>query len=490
VRCRLLRRYSSRAGAESAPLLPVFSDLPSRYPRGKINKRLSLSRKSQRHQLPRDVLVQSPTSGDTGNKEYFPDSYIDSLVHESTSSTALEDDPLSILSEIDDASLSAVTKSRIHRGHYSLFQRLRHLYMSYPNASIRYLVSYHDAFPDQQSSRSYNLLLRLALRHSAFGTAHALLQSMRTSGVPEDQTTWKLSARLLVREGRWSDAYNLVFNVSKTRSCAPFISDGVPITVWVELLGTLKRKAFQEPGPMRDPGMCTFPRYSHVMDQLQNLGVSSTDTPPPEVIYASVAALLQMQEREVARQVTAQFLRMDSKGLGMRLLHLHLAARSRKHSLKTFYRAIQDLRGFRVLCPELEPNSTTLSLLLGHLTRVKRCGSIGHKLIRWFRRRWGKSVVSPGVERRMLALAVKEKRVDLIKEWTTCVESRWKIWRLWSLEREVVDGAVPEPRRRSRRPDLRLARPGTERKLMNRLLPRAWRVLDVEQGSETIDWFT
>ena len=417
--------------------------------------------------------MQTPSTDDTGNKECLPNFPDDFLVHEPEFSAALEDDPLSISAEIDDILQSAaVTKSSIHHGYYSLSQRLKNLYMSYPHASIRSLVSYHDAFPDQQSSRSYNLLLRLAIRHSAFGTAHALLQSMRTLRVPEDQTTWKLSVRLLVREGRWSDAYNLVFNLSS----APFNSDGVPIAVGVELLGTLKRRAFRDRGRTRDAGMCTLQRYSHVMDQLQSLGVSSTDTPPPQVIYASVAALLRMQEREVARQMTIQFLPMDPKGLGMRLVHLLVAAEPRRQSLKTFYRAIRDLRGFRLLCPELKPNSTTLFLLLGHLKRVKRCGIIGHKLVRWFRRRWGKSVVSPCVERRLLALAVKEKRVDLINEWVTRVEPRRKNWWMWSLEREVVDDAVPERRRLTRRPELRLAKAGTERSLVNRVLRRASRV--------------
>jgi hypothetical protein len=454
-RCRLLRHYSSRAQAESVPLLPVFGGLP-----------------------PRDVLIQTPISSDTRNKESLADSPVDFLDHAPTFSTALEDDPLSVLPNIHDNSQRVVKKSGIHHGHYSLFQRLMHLYTSSPHASIQSLVLYHGTFPDQQSSRSYNLLLRLAIRHSAFGTARAVLQAMRASRVPENQTTWKLCVRLLVREGRWSDAYNLVFNLPKTPSRAPFISDGVPITVWAELLGTVKRRAFR--GLERDPGMYTLSRYSHVMHQLPKLGVSSMDTPPPQVVYASVAALLRMQEREAARQVTSQFLSIDPKGLGLQLLHLHVAAEPRRHSLMTFYRAIQDLQGFRMLCPELEPNGTTLFLLLGHLKRVKRCGIIGHNLVQWFRRRWGNSVVSPRVERRLLALAVKEKGVNLIKEWVTCVKPRPKIWWMWSLEREVVDGAAPKRRSVTQQPHLRFAKAGAERLVVNRLLRRVSRMLKSE----------
>jgi hypothetical protein len=425
--------------------------------------------------------MQTPNTGGTSNKESPTNSRVDSLEHTRTSSTALEDDPPSILSEVrDDTSQSAVTKSSVHHGHYSLSQRLLRLYMSSPHVSIQSLVSYHNTFPDQQSSRSFNLLLRLAIRHSAFGIAHALIKSMRASRVPEDQATWKLCVRLLVREGRWSDAYYLVYNLPKSLPRTPFISDGIPISVWVELLGTAKRRAFRSFGRLRDRGMCTLARYRHVMRQLPKLEGSSLDTPPPRVVYASVAALLRMQERGAARRLTARFLPSDPKGLGLQLLHLHVAPEPGICSLKTYYRAMRDLQSFRDLCPELAPNSTTLYLLLGHLKRVKECGIIGHKLVRWFRRRWGNSVVSPGVERRLLALAVKEKRVGVIKEWVTCVKTRRKMWWMWSLEREVVDGTVRRQRSLTRDPEVRLGKAGTKLLYVNRLLGRASRVLKRE----------
>jgi hypothetical protein len=481
ARCRLVRHYSSPARAESAPLLPVFSDTPSYCPREKVKRRSPLSKKIRRDRPPRGVLMQTPNTGDTSNKESLANSRVDSMEHARTSSTALEYDPPPILPKIHgDTSQSAVTESSVHHGRYSLSQRLLHLYVSFPHVSIQSLVSYHNTFPDQQSSRSYNLLLRLAIRHSAFGIARALIKSMRVSRVPEDPTTWKLCVRLLVREGRWSDAYNLVYNLPKSLSRTPLISDGIPTSVWVELLGTMKRRAFRGLGRLRDRGMCSLARYRHVMRRLPKPEVSSMDAPPPEVVYGSVAALIRMQEREAARQLTVRFLPSDPKGLGLRLLHLHVAPEPGKCSMKTYYRAIGDLQSFRELCPKLAPNSTTLYLLLGHLKRVKACGIIGHKLARWFRRRWGNSVISPGVERRLLALAVKEKRVGLIKEWMTCVKTRRKVWSMWSLEREVVDGAVRRQRSVTRDPEARLGKAGTEELYVNRLLGRASRVLKRE----------
>ncbi|KAH9982555.1 hypothetical protein BGW80DRAFT_1263804 [Lactifluus volemus] len=427
--------------------VPVFSNASSFNP--KTYSKKCLPQKPQRLQSPHNPL------SDTTHGASPTHSQVDPLVS-----------PVSLSRDLRDNLHPSVIVSSTHGRKDSLTRRLRHFYLSSPRASIQSLVSYHNLSSDAQSTQSYNFLLQLAIRHSAFGTAHTLLQSMRASRVPEDVTTWQLYVRLLVREGRWSDAWHVVIDPPKNPSRAPFASDGVPVQVWGELLGTAKRRAFRGTTQIRDPGMNSLERYRQVMFQLPKLGVSSRDTPPPRVVYASVAALLQMQQRGDAEQVTTQFLAMDPKGMA------------------TFYRALRDLQGFCVVCPELKPNSTTLFLLLGHLKGVKHCGMIGHKLVRWFRRRWGNSVVSPRVERRMLALAVKEKRVNLIRRWLTCIKIRRKIRWMWNLEREVVDGWKSKRPSLTEYPDLRPASAGTVQ--FSRLLRRASKmscrrdVLDVE----------
>jgi hypothetical protein len=465
VQRRFLRHYSSRAPVESAPFLPVpvFSNTSSFDPKRYSNNRLL--QKPQRLRSPHNRL------GDTAHGASATNSQVDTL-SQVTPSTALTDSPVSLSRNVRDNShpYSAIM-SGTHDRKDSLTRRLRHFYLSSPHASIQSLVSYHNSSSDAQSTQSYNFLLQLAIRHSAFGTARTLLQSMRASRIPEDVTTWQLCVRLLVREGRWSDAWNLVIDPPKNPSRAPYASDGVPVPVWAELLGTAKRRAFRGAIQMHDPGMTSLERYRQVMSQLPKLGISSRDTPPPSVVYASVAALLRMQQRGDAQQVTTQFLSMDPKGMGLRLVHLHVAARPERRTLATFYRAFRDLQGFCVVCPELKPSSTTLFLLLGHLKGVKHCGITGHKLVRWFRRRWGNSVVSPRVEGRMLALAVKEKRVNLIRRWMNCIKTRRKIRWMWNLEREVVDGGIAKRSSLTGYPDLRPARAGTVQ--FFRLLRRA-----------------
>ncbi|KAF8269349.1 hypothetical protein EI94DRAFT_1785431 [Lactarius quietus] len=470
--CAFLRRYSSRAPDVPAPVLPVFNDIPFRRPRRTVMINPLFDQKNRPLQSSRDVTAQTAAT-----RRRRP---IDFLHRTPTLSTLPEDHPVpnppnSFTSPASLKKCPAVMPSACRED--SLFKRVLHFYMSSPRTPIQSLVAYHSSLPDMQSTRSYNLLLRLAIRHSAFGIAHTLLQLMRASRVKEDLTTWKFCVRLLVREGRWSDAYNLVIDLPKDPSRAPFASGGVPVSVWAELLGTTKRRAFRDATLLRDPGMCNLTRYRHLMRQLPKLGISMEDTPPPQVVYASVVALIRMQQREAARQVTTRFLGVDPKGLGLRLVHLHVAADPRKRTLRTFYRALRDLQGFRVVCPELKPNSTTLFLLLGHLQEVKQCGIIGHKLVGWFRRQWGNPIVSPRVERRSLALAVKEKRVDLIRHWLTCVETSQKSGWMWSLEREVVDGEIHGRRSLSRRPNLGLGKAGMERLCMDRLRRRASRTL-------------
>ena len=468
--CAFLRRYSSRASNAPA-LLPVSDGMPPPPSRTTVMEHTLFDQKNLPLRSPRDITIQTDAT------RRHP---IDSLDRVPTLSILPEDylvqNSLNSLTYLDSSKKRpAVVSSPSCED--SLFKRLLHFYMSSPNTPIWSLVAYHSSFPGMQSTRSYNLLLRLAIRHSTFRLAHTLLRLMRTSRVTEDLTTWKLCVRLLVREGRWPEAYNLVIDLPKDPSRAPFTSGVVPVSVWVELLGTTKRRVFQGATHLRDPGLHSLTRYRHLMRQLPKLGISTEDTPPPQVVYASVAALIRMQQREAALQVTTRFLDVDPKGLGLRLVHLHVAAEPRRRTLMTFYRALRDLKGFRVLCPELTPNSTTLFLLLGHLEGVKHCSVIGHKLVGWFRRRWGDSVVSHRVQRRSFALAVKEKRVDLIKYWLTCVKASQTAWWLWSLKRDVVDGEIHKWRSLSRRPDLRLGKVGQERSSMDRVLRRASRTL-------------
>ena len=409
--CAFLRRDSSRA-SNGRTFLPVHRGLPFRRPREyrkTVKTHTLFDQKNLPLRSPRDVTLQTTA---TCRRP------IDSLDRVPTLSTLPEDSPAlnssnSLTypdsSEKRPAVMSTVTCED------SLFKRLLHFYMSSSHFPICTLVAYHCSFPGMQSTRSYNLLLRLAVQHSEFSIAHNLLRLMRTSRITEDLTTWKLCVRLLVRQGRWPDAYNLVFDLPKDPPRAPFTSGCVPVTVWVELLGTTTVSQPTTNTQPQDPGMHNLTRYFHLMRQLPKLGISTEDTPPPQVVYASVAALIRMEQREAARQVTVHFLGVYPEHLGRRLVHLHLAADPGRRTNMTFFRALRDLKAFCAVCPKIIPNSTTLSLLLDHLEGVEKCGELGNKLVGWFHRQWGNTVVTPSVERRSLALAVKQKRVDLIR---------------------------------------------------------------------------
>ncbi|KAI0274726.1 hypothetical protein BC834DRAFT_849309 [Gloeopeniophorella convolvens] len=471
------RRRSSQIPSGSAPILPVFSTVPFQ-PRGESEKKHTVPNlKGRRRRPPEYALTRTPPRVGTAGAANISDFDIN-FIDPALASPSVEQDAIPVSPEMLAYHVIEPPSPRTPCTRYPadlLTRRLLHLYASSSESSIPSLVSYHNSFPDMQSVQSYNLLLRLAIRHSAFGTAHALLRSMRVSRVQEDVTTWKLCVRLLVREGRWPEAYSLAVDAPKEQPRAPFASGGVPVSVWAELLGTAKRRAFRGKVRTRDPGMASLARYRQVVRLLTKFGVWTKRTPPFQATYASVRLLLQMGQRDAAREVTARFLATGARGLRLPLVHLVIAPTPKRRSLATYYHALRDLHGFRAVCPALKPNSTTLFLLLGHLKRAKQCGSIGSKLVQWFRRQWGHSIVSSEVEIRLLDLAVKEKRVKLMKQTMTGAETRRKIRTMGDLEREVLSGGATR-RELTHRPELRITKAGTGRARITKLSRRASKV--------------
>ncbi|EGO04484.1 hypothetical protein SERLA73DRAFT_173810 [Serpula lacrymans var. lacrymans S7.3] len=110
-------------------------------------------------------------------------------------------------------------------------------------------IKYH-SFPPCTSSalrstRSYNLLIRLALRHASLGTAWQLFSTMRAEGVQGNLETWKLSVRWLVRTGQWEEAWHRVNRIvaSQTWAVSSYkaYNQRLLLPIWLEFFGTPKR---------------------------------------------------------------------------------------------------------------------------------------------------------------------------------------------------------------------------------------------------------
>jgi len=291
--------------------------------------------------------------------------------------------------------------------------------------------------------------------------------------MPGTLDTWKLRVRLLVREGRWSDAWAIAMNGKDDWVGWRYASDGVPLPVWIELLGTPKKRGQSrrhgqgdaKPTKVAD-SMQSLARYNLVMRQRPKLTMES-GSPPPRVVYASVEALLHMGERQVAQQMTTHFLNLLPEGIALRLVHLHLGVRPTTRGLNTYYQALRELRAFLLIRPTLRPNATTLFVLLGHLRRAEQGGTIGDKLARAYRRRWGEKTWSPQVCRRLLTLAMKEGRQDLVRVLLLAGRVAQDAKLFHAKEKEVL-GGLP-------------------RKYRTLIMPSMTRVFS-ERGTERVRW--
>lgn len=355
----------------------------------------------------------------------------------------------------------------------SLFRRLLSMLTTSPPASLQRLLEYHDAHPESHSTRALNLLIALAIRHAAFGTARRLLDRFEALGMRGNDETMKLRVRLLVREDRWPDAWALVMGKEDVSNGAGrHALEKVSVAVWAELLGTPKRGARRErrregglkmrPVKRVDGGLRDVERYELVMGQIPKL--RRTGRPPARVISMAVEALLRMGKREAALEVMTEWLGREKAETGLRLVHLYLALRGSKRGVQSFYEVLRELNGLLSVFGQVRPNGRTLFLVLGHLRRAIQCGTLAERVARGFQRRWGSRVVSGRVRRRVVALAAKEGRQDIVKRWAAGGEMAQRAGRQWKQQGEVAGTGTGTGRRRVARPRLGLVygKRGTE----------------------------
>lgn len=335
----------------------------------------------------------------------------------------------------------------------SLHRQLQSLVDQDPTPPLDSLIRFHASFPARkQSTRSYNLLLRLAIRNASYRTVTYLLETMREMDIPGDEHTLKYTVRFLVRQGLWSDAFTVATGRgSRGMANTAFGLGGVHPIAWAELFGGAQRGAvrrgFEELGsrPVTPQTHGIGSEQFHLnMRQLPKLTLTnrSVDRPSKTTIYLFVQSLLRMGEHRAALDITIRLLRANPTVWGMRFIHLHIALLGRKPmpkpGIQRYNAARRDLDAMLSACPSLQPDATTLFILLGHLKSTVNCGILGHRLLLQFESRWGKDVVNASVRARMLALARKQGQPDLIQ---TCLDA---VRRSGDLK-GTRHGELPEP---------------------------------------------
>ncbi|KDQ63478.1 hypothetical protein JAAARDRAFT_379604 [Jaapia argillacea MUCL 33604] len=304
------------------------------------------------------------------------------------------------------------------------------LYTS-PPPSLSDLIRYHDTHASLHSVDSYNILIACAIKHAAFGTARRLLVQMQTEHLMGDMHTWRLWVRLMVRSGKWDEAWG--------RTLANFGHD-LPLDVWLELWGQQKSGALHE-RKAKTPRLLPYVRFAEVpdkeflerryqtlLDHIPNLLMDKSEASrtPIRMISTVVAGLLRIGNRQSALDFTRSFFArlpphqsFNRRNACLDIVHLHISfglncAGGRWKAHQELVRTVLSLiRDFPNL--NLRPNSQTLFLLLGTLHGVKDSGRCAEELIQWFKHEWGSSVEDARVRRRLVSLALKSGRPDIVE---------------------------------------------------------------------------
>ncbi|KAF8078723.1 hypothetical protein FPV67DRAFT_74720 [Lyophyllum atratum] len=374
----------------------------------------------------------------------------------------------------------------------SLYQNLLHL-LSYHNPfpTLPALLDYHDLHPGLRSTRSYNLLVSLALRNKSYGTVPWLLSSMRAASVPGNVETWKLRVRWLIQSGWWDKAWNEVMSTSpridvkgKGELKGGFqVSNALPLPVWLEFFQPWKgrttrrreraRRALdnntstpEAPSQSFEPADLYLARYHTLMNNRPTVIPYDLAHTPPKAVYSVASVMLDLEQTGMAVSLTRAYLsslppRISSSRARacLDIIHLHIAMGSSHRGLRRFYEARRTMVSLISLHPALRPTSTTLALLLTPLRRAKRCGTVAWNVLRAFKAQWGARTEDRRVRRRVAILAMKEGRMDIVDTLMRSERSARWAHATWKLSQRVVGkAATPRPPRLLRPPARRVFR--------------------------------
>ncbi|KIJ21823.1 hypothetical protein PAXINDRAFT_178109 [Paxillus involutus ATCC 200175] len=362
----------------------------------------------------------------------------------------------------------------------SLYQNLLRITSNRP-FSLSAVIDYHFDCPRRvRSTRSFNLLINLALRTTAFGTARRLFSAMRAEVIPANMETWKLTVRWLVRTGRWGEAWKRVLSITERKELK-YVSmttptQPLPLPLWLELFGSQKRGALRRHNTIHATGTgdatentVAFPtslvpcssqgssaveqsQYRALMQVSPPLTSSNCDQLSPRTILVITRTMFQIGRRDLALSTTLSYLeslpprlRRSDRRVILDLVHLHLymGTRGGKPGLKRHFAQRRTLLKLLNARRDLTPSPMTLVLLLSSLRACRRSGSLGMQCLRLFQKRWGPHVQSSLVRRRITSLALKEGRLD-IAEVNIRAEKNTRCSQVgWRLQREVLGGPLP-----------------------------------------------
>ena len=373
----------------------------------------------------------------------------------------------------------------------SLYHNLLYLInVRKPTASLPSLMEYHRRYAACQSTRSYNLLLDLSLRHRQYGLTEHLFKALRHQHVPPNTETHQLMVRYLVQENLWNYAWHYVRSLQEQKML-PRDKNGrptIPFQIWLEFCRAPKKR--RNHSRMIDPSTTPDEQFQ-ILHDVRPASVPPLFATPPFPIFCLVDLMLRSGRQLAARSLTEAYFKalpqpMTKKSvLGcLRIIHAHVTRCTAKQGLPRFYEARRMVISLLKLHPSLKPNGKTLCILFKMLQKAKRCGTIAWMHLAKFKKNWGSQVENRRVLRHISRLALKEGRLDITKKIrnveTVCRLERQKLLR----EESLVNRLQRIPKELRRMPyRLIYPRNGKEARLWYRHRARICRRLGRKPGS-------
>ncbi|KAF8905499.1 hypothetical protein CPB84DRAFT_1771591 [Gymnopilus junonius] len=340
----------------------------------------------------------------------------------------------------------------------SLFRNLVYLLNNRtPILRLPALVDYHALYPQWHSTASYNILIELSLRHQSLGIVQHLFEGLRMNNIPKNIQTYKLEVRWLIHRGRWNDAWEYIQGVKDKFPRGPSGETGIPYPLWLEFCHPTRRRrvlSIVRSGKTRK-------RYFEVVEETPEdlltrqrlLNEQRPSTMPALAntkafaVLCLVRLLIRTGKYDRALHLTKAYFEaiprsIDAKTIRrcLAIIHAHMAATTRKKALANFYERNRVLFSLLKFHRQLRPNSRTLYLLLHPLARARPSGSVAWKVLRKWRNEWGTYVEDRRVQRRVAQFALKEGRMDVVKEMVLAEQADTHYRRRRLFELQITNG--------------------------------------------------
>lgn len=300
-----------------------------------------------------------------------------------------------------------------------------------PPASLPALIDYLHQYPKLQSTRCYNLLIDLSIRHRFYGITTQLFRSLRQHSLPQNIDTYKLHVRYLVQQALWNEAWTYVRHLQIERRL-PRDQDGrdeIPLPIWLEFCrvpkkrGSSSQKNAQISSSQEHLDTVTFVHQHRILSETKPTRMPQLSDTPPYAVYCLVQLMLKSGKQSEAMELTKAYFKaipraMDTRKMltCLRIIHIHLASCTAKQGLPRFTKARRTLITLLRLHPSLHPTSRTVALLFKILERAKRCGTVAWHHLAKFKRDFGGHLQDRRVLRHVCRLALKEGRMDIVKK--------------------------------------------------------------------------